>query len=34
MIDAVHAIVHNNIMVIDGEMLITESFKCATSSVV
>jgi phosphatidylserine/phosphatidylglycerophosphate/cardiolipin synthase-like enzyme len=34
MIDANHAIAHNKVMVIDGETVITGSFKCATSSVV
>jgi phosphatidylserine/phosphatidylglycerophosphate/cardiolipin synthase-like enzyme len=34
LIDPEHAIAHNKIMIIDGEMVITGSFKCATSSVV
>jgi phosphatidylserine/phosphatidylglycerophosphate/cardiolipin synthase-like enzyme len=34
MIDANHAISHNKVMIIDGEAVITGSFKCATSSVV
>jgi phosphatidylserine/phosphatidylglycerophosphate/cardiolipin synthase-like enzyme len=34
MIDANHAISHNRVMIIDGETVITGSFKCATSSVV
>jgi phosphatidylserine/phosphatidylglycerophosphate/cardiolipin synthase-like enzyme len=34
MIDAEHAISHHKVMIIDGETVITGSFKCATSSVV
>jgi phosphatidylserine/phosphatidylglycerophosphate/cardiolipin synthase-like enzyme len=34
MIDANHAISHNKVIVIDGETVLTGSFKCATSSVV
>jgi phosphatidylserine/phosphatidylglycerophosphate/cardiolipin synthase-like enzyme len=34
MIDTEHAIAHRKIIVIDGETIITGSFKCATSSVV
>jgi phosphatidylserine/phosphatidylglycerophosphate/cardiolipin synthase-like enzyme len=34
LIDANHAIAHNKIIVVDGEVVITGSFKCATSSVV
>jgi phosphatidylserine/phosphatidylglycerophosphate/cardiolipin synthase-like enzyme len=34
MIDANHAMAHNKVIVIDGEVVITGSFKCATSSVV
>jgi phosphatidylserine/phosphatidylglycerophosphate/cardiolipin synthase-like enzyme len=34
MIDANHAIAHSKVIVIDGEVVITGSFKCATSSVV
>jgi phosphatidylserine/phosphatidylglycerophosphate/cardiolipin synthase-like enzyme len=33
-IDAAHAIAHNKIIIIDGETVLTGSFKCATSSVV
>ncbi len=33
-IDATHAIAHNKIIIIDGETVITGSFKCATSSAV
>jgi phosphatidylserine/phosphatidylglycerophosphate/cardiolipin synthase-like enzyme len=33
-IDANHAISHNKIIIIDGETVITGSFKCATSSAV
>jgi phosphatidylserine/phosphatidylglycerophosphate/cardiolipin synthase-like enzyme len=28
-----HAIAHNKVIVIDGEIVLTGSFKCATSSV-
>jgi phosphatidylserine/phosphatidylglycerophosphate/cardiolipin synthase-like enzyme len=34
LIDANHAIAHHKVIVIDGEVVITGSFKCATSSVV
>ena len=34
LIDATHAIAHHKVMVIDGETVITGSFKCATSSAV
>jgi phosphatidylserine/phosphatidylglycerophosphate/cardiolipin synthase-like enzyme len=33
-IDAAHAISHNKVMVIEGESVITGSFKCPTASVV
>jgi phosphatidylserine/phosphatidylglycerophosphate/cardiolipin synthase-like enzyme len=33
-IDANHAISHHKVIVIDGETVVTGSFKCATSSVV
>lgn len=34
LIDANHAIAHHKVIVIDGETVLTGSFKCATSSVV
>jgi phosphatidylserine/phosphatidylglycerophosphate/cardiolipin synthase-like enzyme len=34
MIDANHAISHNKVIIIDGETVISGSFKCATSSAV
>jgi phosphatidylserine/phosphatidylglycerophosphate/cardiolipin synthase-like enzyme len=33
-IDAAHAIAHNKLIIIDGETVLTGSFKCATSSAV